>query len=96
MSENTFTSRLRRYRKAIPEVKMSNRKPHSFFTNPCRMGCLQPTQSSFEQVVKSLRLSPEQYAASPQLKAWVKRNKRDKYVPPDLLATFGFKLGAEV
>jgi hypothetical protein len=75
---------------------MSNRKPHSFFTNPCRMGCLQPTQSSFEQVVKSLRLSPEQYAASPQLKAWVKRNKRDKYVPPDLLATFGFKLGAEV
>ncbi len=57
---------------------MSNRKPHSFFTNPCRISYLQPTQSSFDQVVQSLHLMPEQYAASPELKAWVKRNKKDK------------------
>ena len=56
----------------------------------------QQTASSFEQVVQSLRLTPDQYAASLELKAWVSRNKSFKYVPPDLLATFGFKAGAEV
>ncbi|MGB9234118.1 MAG: hypothetical protein WCC04_06860 [Terriglobales bacterium] len=75
---------------------MSKRKGNPYFTNPCRIGCPQPTQSSFEQVVQSLRLSPEQYAESPELRAWVKQNQNDKYVPLDLLATFGFKLGAEV
>jgi hypothetical protein len=75
---------------------MSNRKPSTYFTNPCRMGSQQPTKSSFEQVVQSLRLTPERYAESLELKAWVRRNKRHKYVPPDLLATFGFKAGAEV
>jgi hypothetical protein len=75
---------------------MSNRKPHSFFTNPCRISYLQPTQSSFEQVVQFLRLTPEEYAASPELREWVKKNKMDKYVPPNLLTAFGFKLGAEV
>jgi hypothetical protein len=75
---------------------MSNRKPHSFFTNPCRISYLQPTQSSFDQVVQSLHLMPEQYAASPELRAWVHQNKKYKYVPPDLLTAFGFKLGTEV
>jgi hypothetical protein len=68
---------------------------NNYFTNPCRLGMQQATESSFEQVVQSLRLAPEQYAASPELRAWVGRNKRYKYVPPDLLATFGFKPGAE-
>ena len=68
---------------------------NNHFTNPCRLGIQQATQSSFEHVVQSLRLAPEQYAASPKLRAWVKRNKRYKYVPSDLLATFGFKPGAE-
>jgi len=78
------------------EVKMSNRKPNTFFTNPCRIGSQPPTESSFDQVVQSLRLTPEQYAESLELRAWVRRNKSTKYVPPDLLATFGFKAGAEV
>jgi hypothetical protein len=85
-----------RYRKPIPtEVKVLKRKA-TFFTNPCRIGSPQPTQSSFDQIVQSLHLTPEQYAASPELRIWVRRNKEDKYVPPDLLATFGFKPGAEV
>lgn len=78
------------------EVKMSNRKPSTYFTNPCRIRPQQVTESSFEQVVQSLRLTPERYAESPELKAWVRRNKRHKYVPPDLLVRFGFKVGAEV
>ncbi len=40
-----------------------------------------PTESSFEQVVQSLRLTPEQYAASVELRAWVRRNKRFKFLP---------------
>lgn len=75
---------------------MANWKCKGHFTNPYRLGRLQATESSFEQLVEKLRLAPEQYAASPELKAWVRRNKRYKYVPPDVLAIFGFEAGAEV
>jgi hypothetical protein len=78
------------------EDKVSNRTPSTYFANPYRGGTQQTTQSSFEQVVQSLRLTPEQYASSDELRAWVSRNKSFKYVPPDLLAIFGFKAGAEV
>jgi hypothetical protein len=74
---------------------MSKRRSNNLFTNPCLIRSREPTESSFEQVVQSLRLSPERYAESPELRAWVRRNKSYKYVPPDLLATFGFKAGAE-
>lgn len=74
---------------------MSNRKSNNYFTNPCLMRSQMRNQSSFEQVVQSLHLTPERYAESIELKAWVRRNKSSKYVPADLLATFGFKAGAE-
>jgi hypothetical protein len=41
--------------------------------------------SSFEEIVKGLHLSPDEYEHSAQLKAWVKKNKGQKYVPPNLL-----------
>jgi hypothetical protein len=41
--------------------------------------------SSFEEVVKTLGLSPNEYEQSAQLKDWVQKNKDQKYVPPDLL-----------
>jgi hypothetical protein len=41
--------------------------------------------SSFEEIVKRLSLSPDEYEHSAQLKAWVKNNKDQKYVPPSLL-----------
>jgi hypothetical protein len=46
--------------------------------------------TSFEQVVKKLGLSPEQYKDSARLKEWVRRNMDEKYVPPDLLKAWGF------
>ena len=52
--------------------------------------------SSFEEIVNALCLSPEHYAESDELKAWVKRNQRLKYVPPDLVRLFGFKVEPEV
>ena len=41
--------------------------------------------SSFEEVVKTLGLSPNEYERSAQLKAWVQKNKNQKYVPLGLL-----------
>jgi hypothetical protein len=75
---------------------MSKSTDNHYFTNPCRIGRPQVTESSFERLVQALCLAPDQYSASPELKAWVRRNKNYKYVPPDLLATFGFKPGAEI
>jgi hypothetical protein len=53
------------------------------------------SESSFERFVDSLKLSPEQYKSSPELREWVLRNKDHKYVPPDLLKAFGFQVNLE-
>jgi hypothetical protein len=73
---------------------MSKPKGNNFFTNPCRMAFPVATESSFEQVVKTLCLSPDQYADSAELRAWVERNKDVRYVPPELLAVFGLTVEA--
>jgi hypothetical protein len=39
--------------------------------------------TSFEEIVRELRLSPADYQHSTQLKAWVQKNKDQKYVPSD-------------
>lgn len=75
---------------------MSRHRANSYFNSPDRIRPQLAIASSFEEVVKELRLSPEQYAASDELRAWVKRNKSLRYVPPELLMMFGFKAGAEV
>ena len=72
------------------------KQSNTHFANPSRIGSQQPTESSFEQVGESLHLTAEQYAASPELKARVRRNTRYRYVPPDLLIIFGFATGSEV
>jgi hypothetical protein len=53
------------------------------------------SESSFDRVVDSLKLSPEQYLSSTELREWVLRNKDHKYVPPDLLKAFGFQVNLE-
>lgn len=66
--------------------------------NSNRPGAMRPPsllESSFERVVDSLKLSPEQYQSSSELREWVLRNKDHKYVPPDLLKAFGFQVNLE-
>jgi hypothetical protein len=46
--------------------------------------------SAFERVARRLRLTPSQYATSAELKAWVRKHKDEKYVPPYLLVLWGF------
>jgi hypothetical protein len=53
-------------------------------------------QSTFEHVVRRLRLSPEEYATSAELKEWVRRHKDEKYVPSQLLALWGFQVNVDI
>jgi hypothetical protein len=51
--------------------------------------------SSFEEIVKTLRLSPGEYEHSAQLKAWVQKNKDQKYVPSNLLQAWNIVVRGE-
>jgi hypothetical protein len=48
--------------------------------------------SSFEYEVRTLGLSPENYAGSRALRDWAEKNKDRRYVPPELLMAWGFVL----
>ncbi len=52
--------------------------------------------SSFDALVKSLGLTPDQYHDSAALKEWVAKNKDHKYVPLNLLESWGFKAQSEI
>ncbi len=52
--------------------------------------------SAFERVARRLGLSPSQYASSEALKEWVRQNKNEKFVPPDLLTLWGFEVDGEI
>jgi len=46
--------------------------------------------TSFENLVEALGLSRAEYETSATLKDWVSKHKNSKYVPPALLAAWGF------
>ena len=48
--------------------------------------------SAFEQQVNKLRLKPEQYLASAELREWCLANMRSHYVPEELLEKWLSKL----
>jgi hypothetical protein len=62
------------------------------FTNPGAYKQIIPSASSFDQVVESLNLSPDQFEGSQALKEWVRRNKNQRYVPTEVLNVFGFEV----
>ena len=43
------------------------------------------------RVAARLKLSPDQYASSPQLRAWMEKNWRQKFVPENLLKLWRLK-----
>ena len=51
--------------------------------------------NSFEEIVRKLRLSPEQYVKSVQLKDWSRKNNDQKYEPPDLLKACDFQAASD-
>jgi hypothetical protein len=44
----------------------------------------------FERAVEELKLTPDQYVHSAQLREWARFNKNSKFVPETLLAAWGF------
>ena len=54
-----------------------------------------PAPTSFEEIVKKLRLRRVDYLCSQQLKDWVRKNKDRKYVPLDLLEAWNFEAEGE-
>jgi hypothetical protein len=46
---------------------------------------IKATPSEFEQVTTRLRLQPHQYTDSAELRRWVEKNWRQKFVPESLL-----------
>lgn len=51
--------------------------------------------TSFEEIVRKLRLSPEDYQRSIPLKEWVQKSKDQQYVPSDLLKAWDFAIKEE-
>jgi hypothetical protein len=62
------------------------------FTKPETSKPVVSSPSSFEQIVKELKISPGEYRGSAELKEWVRRNKDEKYVPTEVLKIFGFRV----
>src|SRR5579863_7516984 len=53
-------------------------------------------ETTFEHVARRLHLSPEKYVNSRELKEWVRRNKDEKYVPPQLLEAWDFDVDVKL
>jgi hypothetical protein len=64
------------------------------FTKPEARSLSVSSASSFEQIVEDLKLLPDKYRGSAELREWVRQNKDQKYVPSDLLKAFGFQVDA--
>ncbi len=71
---------------------LSNRRGNPNWTKPQALAVVPPGQSTFEQLVASLGLTPEQYEGSSVLQDWVRKNKDHKYVPSELLKAWGLRV----
>jgi hypothetical protein len=49
------------------------------------------TSTSFEEMVKQLKLAEKEYKNSIALKQWAQKHKDSKYVPQDLLEAWGIE-----
>ena len=52
--------------------------------------------TSFEEIVRKLRLSPADYEGSLRLKEWARKNKDQKYIPDELLKLWGFEVKGDL
>ena len=78
---------------------MAKRRGNPNWGKPEPIGPVVPTVTSFEQVVKEYKLTPDQYIRSTRLREWARRNKNSKYTwegeeegPEALLEAWGFEI----
>jgi hypothetical protein len=74
---------------------MKKKRGNPNWGKPVAPSTVEVQPSSFAQIVRELRLSPDQYLASVQLKEWVWENKDQKYVPSDLLKAWHFEAATD-
>ncbi|HEY2393142.1 MAG TPA: hypothetical protein VGK22_18345 [Candidatus Angelobacter sp.] len=70
---------------------MSKKRGNSNWGKPDANVDIPAGPCSFDEIVNTLGLSPSEYEQSAPLKAWVKKNKDQKYVPPDLLQAWNWE-----
>jgi hypothetical protein len=73
-------------------TQMAKRRGNPNWGKPEPIGPVVPTVTSFEQVVKEFKLTPDQYVRSTRLREWARRNKNSKYIPESLLEAWGFEI----
>jgi hypothetical protein len=73
-------------------TQMAKRRGNPNWGKPEPIGPVVPTVTSFEQVVKEFKLTPDQYIRSTRLREWARRNKNSKYIPEALLEAWGFEI----
>jgi hypothetical protein len=71
---------------------MARRRGNPNWGKPEPMGPVTPTITEFEQVVRKLKLQPDQYVRSTGLREWASRNRNLKYIPERLLEAWGFDI----
>ena len=71
---------------------MAKRRGNPNWGKPEPIGPVVPTVTSFEQVVKEFKLTPDQYIRSTRLREWARRNRNSKYIPEALLEAWGFEI----
>jgi hypothetical protein len=77
----------------LKDIKsMAKRRGNPNWGKPEPIGPVVPTVTSFEQIVKEFKLSPDQYIRSTRLREWARRNKNSKYIPEALLEAWGFEI----
>jgi hypothetical protein len=84
LSQVTFTAGDKSY--------MAKRRGNPNWGKPEPIGPVVPTVTSFEQVVKEFKLTPDQYVRSTRLREWARRNRNSKYIPESLLEAWGFEI----
>ena len=74
---------------------MSKRQGNSTWGKPQPAVAVDVPPTSFEEIVRRLRLRPPQYLGSQALKDWVEKNMHRKFVPLDLLEAWNLEAEAE-
>jgi hypothetical protein len=64
-------------------------KGKSNWDNP--IGAIPITPTSFEEMVRRLKLSEKEYRSSIPLREWAQKHKDSKYVPQNLLDAWGIE-----
>ena len=70
---------------------MAKRRGNPNWGKPEPIGPVVPTVTSFEQVVKEFKLTPDQYVRLTRLREWARRNRNSKYIPEALLEALGIR-----